>query len=161
MRLVTVAGPPSVGKTSLFLKVAARLREAGMAANVRLVEHDAPELGMNHSLALADATIPPGEPVAVLLADLPDCDAATVARVIAAYDADADVVVPQAAGRFGHPVVFGPRARARIGPGDSHQPSEAIGGLSKARKAMFSATDIAGAVAFFRGSSGRPKTLNL
>ena len=39
MRLVTVAGPPSVGKTSLFLKVAARLRDDG--AQVGVVKFDA------------------------------------------------------------------------------------------------------------------------
>ncbi len=39
MRLVTVAGPPSVGKTALFLKVAARLRDDG--AQVGVVKFDA------------------------------------------------------------------------------------------------------------------------
>lgn len=39
MRLVTVAGPPSVGKTSLFLRVAARLRDDG--ALVGVVKFDA------------------------------------------------------------------------------------------------------------------------
>ena len=39
MRLVTVAGPPSVGKTSLFLKVAARLRDDG--AQVGVAKFDA------------------------------------------------------------------------------------------------------------------------
>src|SRR5208282_6583939 len=37
------------------------------------------------------------------------------------------------------------RARDRIGPGDTHHLNEAIGGLSKERNAMFSATDITGA----------------
>ena len=53
------------------------------------------------------------------------------------------------------------RALARIGPGDIHQPREATGGLSKERKARFSATLIRGTAAFFNGSSGRPKTLYL
>jgi Ni2+-binding GTPase involved in maturation of urease and hydrogenase len=39
MRLITVAGPPSVGKTSLFLKVAARLRDDG--AQVGVAKFDA------------------------------------------------------------------------------------------------------------------------
>jgi len=69
---------------------------------------------MTYSLALANATIAPEEPIAVLLADLPDCDAAAIARVIDAYDASSDVVAPRAGERLGHPVVFGPAARARI-----------------------------------------------
>jgi Ni2+-binding GTPase involved in maturation of urease and hydrogenase len=39
LRLVTVAGPPSVGKTSLFLKVATRLRDDG--ARIGVVKFDA------------------------------------------------------------------------------------------------------------------------
>ncbi len=84
-------------------------------SGVRVVHNDAPERGMTHSLALANATIDADEPIAVLLADLPDCDAAAIARVIEAYDDAADVVVPRAGERFGHPVVFGPAARTRIG----------------------------------------------
>jgi CTP:molybdopterin cytidylyltransferase MocA len=99
--------------------VAAELAASGAA--VRVLRNDEPERGMNHSLRLADAAIPAGEPIAVLLADLPDCDAAAVARVVDAYDEHADVVVPRAAGRLGHPVVFGPGAREKIaalGEGD-------------------------------------------
>jgi molybdenum cofactor cytidylyltransferase len=87
---------------------------AAARAGVRVVRNDEPELGMTHSLALADAAIPRDEPIAVLLADMPDCDAAAIARVTDAYDAACDVVVPRAGERFGHPVVFGPVARARI-----------------------------------------------
>jgi CTP:molybdopterin cytidylyltransferase MocA len=101
--------------------VAAELHAAGTADRVRIVRNAEPERGMNRSLALADAAIPPGEPIAVLLGDLPDCDAATIARVAAAYDDDVDVVIPQAGERRGHPVVFGPAARraiATLGDGD-------------------------------------------
>jgi CTP:molybdopterin cytidylyltransferase MocA len=107
---VVVASPP----------VAAALADQP----VQIVPNNAPERGMNHSLALADAAIAPDEPIAVLLGDLPDCGAATIARVIGAYDGDADVLVPRAGTRFGHPVVFGPRARRRIaelGDGDGLQ----------------------------------------
>jgi CTP:molybdopterin cytidylyltransferase MocA len=83
-------------------------------ARVRVVRNDDPDRGMSHSLRLADAAIPAGEPIAVVLGDLPDCDARAIARVIDAYDAGADVVVPRAGTRLGHPVVFGPAARARI-----------------------------------------------
>jgi xanthine dehydrogenase accessory factor len=101
--------------------VAAELEASGAAEHVRIVRNGEPERGMNRSLALADAAIPAGEPIAVLLGDLPDCDAATVARVVAAYAEDVDVVIPQAGERFGHPVVFGPVARraiATLGDGD-------------------------------------------
>jgi CTP:molybdopterin cytidylyltransferase MocA len=101
--------------------VAAELEASGAAAGVRVVRNDEPDRGMNHSLRLANDAIPAGEPIAVLLADLPDCDAAAVDRVVNAYDERADVVVPRAGERFGHPVVFGPAARreiARLGDGD-------------------------------------------
>lgn len=101
--------------------VAAELAASGAAERVRVVPNREPERGMNRSLALADAAIAPDEPIAVLLADIPDCDAATVARVLGAYDDDTDVVVAQAGERFGHPVVFGPAARraiAALGDGD-------------------------------------------
>ncbi|HEY5349903.1 MAG TPA: NTP transferase domain-containing protein, partial [Candidatus Lustribacter sp.] len=99
----------------------AELEASGAAEHVRIVLNREPERGMNRSLALADAAIEAGEPIAVLLGDLPDCDAATIARVVAAYADDVDVVVPQAGERRGHPVVFGPAARraiATLGDGD-------------------------------------------
>lgn len=92
--------------------VAAELRAAG--ANVRIVENDAPERGMNQSLKLADAVIPRDEPIAVMLGDLPDASAATVARVIGAYDEECDTLAPRFGERLGHPVVFGPVARGGI-----------------------------------------------
>jgi CTP:molybdopterin cytidylyltransferase MocA len=101
--------------------VAAELAAAGLAERVRVVINNEPERGMNRSLALADAALPPDEPIAVLLGDLPDCDTAAIARVVDAYDDGADVVVPQLGTRYGHPVVFGPVARraiAGLGDGD-------------------------------------------
>lgn len=117
--LDAAAGRPTVVVASDA--VAAELAATGVDANVRIVRNGEPERGMNRSLALADAAIDAAEPIAVLLADLPDCDAATVARVLGAYGDDVDVVVPRAGERFGHPVVFGPRARraiAALGDGD-------------------------------------------
>lgn len=101
--------------------VAAELEASGAADRVRVVRNDEPDRGMNHSLRLADEAVAPGEAIAVLLADLPDCDAAAVDRVVNAYDAESDVVVPRAGERFGHPVIFGPAARraiATLGDGD-------------------------------------------
>jgi molybdenum cofactor cytidylyltransferase len=112
-RALAAAGPrPTVVVASEA--VAAELAASGAAARVRIVRNDEPDRGMNHSLRLADAAIPPGEPIAVLLGDLPDCDAAAVECVLDAYDGGADVVVPRAGERFGHPVVFGPAARREI-----------------------------------------------
>jgi molybdenum cofactor cytidylyltransferase len=99
--LVVVAG---AGVEPLLAAVAA----------VRIVRNDAPERGMSHSLALADALIAPSEPIAVLLADLPDITPAAIAAAINAYDETVDVVVPRSGETFVHPVVFGPRARRKI-----------------------------------------------
>jgi molybdenum cofactor cytidylyltransferase len=104
--------------------VAAELRASGADARVTIVRNVEPDRGMNHSLTLANAVIPSGEPIAVLLGDLPDCDAATIARVVGAYDDGVDVLVPQSGERRGHPVVFGPAARraiATLGDGDGLQ----------------------------------------
>jgi molybdenum cofactor cytidylyltransferase len=81
---------------------------------LRTVRNSAPERGMSHSLQLADAAIARSEPIAVLLADLPDITPAAVAAVLDAYDEAVDVVVPRAGETFVHPVVFGPRARHKI-----------------------------------------------
>jgi CTP:molybdopterin cytidylyltransferase MocA len=94
--------------------VAAELAALGVAERVKIISNNEPERGMNRSLALADAAIAPDEAIAVLLGDLPDCDAAAIARVLDAYGDDVDVVVPQAGERLGHPVVFGPAARRAI-----------------------------------------------
>jgi molybdenum cofactor cytidylyltransferase len=81
---------------------------------LRIVRNAAPERGMAHSLRLANQVVPPDEPIAVLLADLPDISAQTIAAVIAAYDDAVDVVSPQHAGICTHPVIFGPLARRKI-----------------------------------------------
>jgi CTP:molybdopterin cytidylyltransferase MocA len=76
--------------------------------------NDEPERGMAHSLRLANAAL--GEPDAalvVLLGDTPFVDAALVDRILAARG-DADVAYPARDGVPGHPVVFGPCARAAI-----------------------------------------------
>ena len=85
------------------------------AADLHIVVNAAPERGMSHSLQLANAAIGDADSaLAVLLADTPLVDAALVRRVTAARG-DADVAYPVCKDRPGHPVVFGPRARAAIG----------------------------------------------
>ncbi len=83
-------------------------------AALRIVRNDAPDRGMSHSLKLANATIDPIEPIAVVLGDLPDITAQAIAGVVRAYDDTIDVVVPRCGDAFAHPVVFGPRARRKI-----------------------------------------------
>jgi len=83
-------------------------------ADLTVIVNGEPERGMTHSLALADSAIADRDAVlVVLLADTPLVDAALVRRVLAARG-DADVAYPVLGGIGGHPVVFGPRARAAI-----------------------------------------------
>lgn len=80
----------------------------------RVVVNDAPERGMSHSLALADALVgDPAVALVVLLADTPGVDAELIERMVAALG-DADVAFPVRDDVPGHPVIFGPRARAAI-----------------------------------------------
>jgi len=84
-------------------------------AGVRIVENQAPERGMTHSLQLGDRALgDPAAPLAVLLVDTPLVDADVLNR-IAAASKDIDVAFPIAAdGRPGHPVIFGARARTEL-----------------------------------------------
>jgi len=83
-------------------------------AGLTVVVNDQPERGMTHSLALADAALGDRDAaLAVLLADTPFVDAPLVHRLLAARG-DADVVYPTRGGVGGHPVIFGPAARAAI-----------------------------------------------
>ena len=81
---------------------------------VTVVVNDAPERGMTHSLALANAAVAdPAAALVVLLADTPFVDAELVRRIVDARG-DADVAYPIRDGVPGHPVAFGPRPRAAI-----------------------------------------------
>jgi CTP:molybdopterin cytidylyltransferase MocA len=83
-------------------------------ANVRIVTNDEPERGMTRSFAIADAAIPDrAAAVAVVPADLPFLDEASIVRVVRALDG-ADVAYPVRGGVAGHPVVFGPRPRTEV-----------------------------------------------
>jgi len=90
--------------------------------NQTVIVNDAPERGMAHSLAMADAAIADrGAALAVLLGDTPLVDAALVRRMVAARG-DADVAYPVRGGIAGHPVIFGPSVRpelARLAAGDT------------------------------------------
>jgi len=79
-----------------------------------IARNASPGRGMSHSLKLGNALVPDAEPIAVLLADLPDIGSASISRVIDAYDDSVDIVVPRYGEAFAHPVIFGPRARQKI-----------------------------------------------
>lgn len=84
------------------------------AANVTVVVNDEPERGMTHSLRLANARVPESRAIAVLPADLPLLDAATV-RLVVEASPGADVCFPRRGdGTPGHPVVFSPEARKHV-----------------------------------------------
>ena len=101
--------------------LAASVRPVAEGPRTTYVINDAPERGMAHSLRLADAKISKDRALAVVLGDTPLVDADLIATIVAARG-DNDVAYPVRAGIPGHPVVFGPSARAgiaRLPDGDS------------------------------------------
>lgn len=107
--LAAASAYPTVAVLSQRVAEAADLR-------CRVVVNHQPELGMAYSLQLADAAAGPASALLVFLADMPLVTAALAARVVdAAEAAGADVCYPVRDGRGGHPVLFGPTARERIG----------------------------------------------
>ena len=84
-------------------------------AGIDVIVNDAPQRGMAHSLALADAAIPPDRSIVVLLGDKPLASERLV-EAVCAQGAQADVVFPRDphSGEPGHPVLFSARARAKI-----------------------------------------------
>ncbi len=73
-----------------------------------------PTAGPSATLALADAAIPRDAYLAVLAGDLPFIDAARVRAFLTRVPDDADLAWPQVGGTPGHPVLWSPKARARI-----------------------------------------------
>jgi malonate-semialdehyde dehydrogenase (acetylating)/methylmalonate-semialdehyde dehydrogenase len=89
------------------------VKQALVTANVVL--NTEPDLGMVHSLKLADERIAPDRGLLILLADKPFTDALLTAEVLRqAAISGADVCFPQRDGIGGHPVYLSPRARKRI-----------------------------------------------
>jgi CTP:molybdopterin cytidylyltransferase MocA len=90
------------------------LAHVGARDGLQIVVNAEPERGMAHSLRLAErAAGARATALAVLLADTPLVDARLLQRILAARGT-ADVAYPVRDGVPGHPVVFGPRARAEI-----------------------------------------------
>jgi CTP:molybdopterin cytidylyltransferase MocA len=82
-----------------------------------------PTAGPSRTLQLAHEAIAPDAYLAVLPCDLPFIDAARVRAFVARVPDDADVAWPLAGATPGHPVVWSPRARARIAAlGDDDSP---------------------------------------
>ncbi len=91
-------------------------------ADLTVVQNDEPELGMTHSLALANRAVARDGAILVLLGDKPLADTALVETIAGAAEDGDDVVYPVRNGEPGHPVALSPRARDRIGalpPGDT------------------------------------------
>jgi molybdenum cofactor cytidylyltransferase len=73
-----------------------------------------PTAGPSITLALANAAVPPGLALAVVACDLPFLDAPLVRAFLERVPDEADLAYPVVAGTPGHPVVWSPKARARI-----------------------------------------------
>jgi CTP:molybdopterin cytidylyltransferase MocA len=97
----------------LFVATAAVAATISDLPSVHLVV-TAPTAGPAATLALAHAAIPPGAYLAVLPCDVPFVDAALVSAFVARVADDTDLAWPVVGGTPGHPVVWSPRARARI-----------------------------------------------
>lgn len=93
------------------------VRDAALAgldlATVRVV--DAGD-GMGASLRAGVMAVAPDRAILVLLADMPDIDAADLAQMLAAYRAEPAAIhrACNADGVLGHPVIFPPWARAAL-----------------------------------------------
>lgn len=93
----------------------ARVAKYLSGRHAQVLLNEAPQRGMTHSLALANAEIPSGAALIVLLGDKPLITPLLITQLAGALDA-ADVVFPvhPQTREPGHPVVFSSRARAKI-----------------------------------------------
>lgn len=93
-------------------EVAAYLAER---EGIAVVRNENPERGMTHSLVLANEAIERAAALVVLLGDKPLMSPQIIESVCNA-GADADIAFPREphTGEPGHPVIFSPRARAKI-----------------------------------------------
>lgn len=82
-------------------------------SDITLVRNDEPELGMSHSLELANRYVRYDIPIVVLLADKPLVGEPLIEAICNAAP-EADVVYPVRGTEPGHPVRLSPRARACI-----------------------------------------------
>lgn len=96
-------------------------RAIGSRDGLTIVTNLQPELGMAHSLALANAAAAAEAALLVFLGDKPLVTADLAQRIASdALAAGADVAFPQRDGIGGHPVFFSTNARKKLGgTGDS------------------------------------------
>jgi molybdenum cofactor cytidylyltransferase len=92
------------------LEVEAYLREH---FEVELVRNEQPELGMAHSLTLANRAVSYDHALIVLLGDKPLVSRSLIALILAEAES-ADFIYPERDGVPGHPVVLSPLARRYI-----------------------------------------------
>lgn len=93
----------------------AQVAEHVRALNAGVLLNESPQRGMAHSLALANAHIPSGAALIVLLGDKPLVTPQLITLIADAL-ADAGVAFPvhPRTREPGHPVIFSPRARTKI-----------------------------------------------
>lgn len=90
-------------------------------SDVTVLRNDAPELGMTHSLKLANRAVPAQSAMIVLLGDKPLVSTALIDAICRAPD-QTDLAYPVRDDIPGHPVALSPRARRCIDdlpPGDT------------------------------------------
>ncbi len=90
-------------------------------SDVTVLRNDAPELGMAHSLSLANRALPEAGAMIVLLGDKPLISASLIESICRAPD-EIDLAYPVRDGVPGHPVALSARARRcidRLPPGDT------------------------------------------
>jgi len=94
----------------------------------RVLVNATPEAGMTSSLVVAHRALAPDLTLGVLLADKPFVREETLVLCEGAYQAEpaCDVLFPTLAGERGHPVYFGPRARARLAAAPSGDTLRAV-----------------------------------
>jgi len=96
--MIAVVRPGSAQLTALLAQAGARIAVCEEAAH-----------GMGHSLACGARLVPAGTNLLIALGDMPHIAPDTIARLIAALDAGAQIAVPCHLGRRGHPVGFAAR----------------------------------------------------
>ncbi len=111
----------------LFVATASVVDAVRDLEGVRFVVTD-PTAGPAATLRLAHGAVASGLSLAVVPCDLPFLDAAHVRAFVARAPDDADLAWPLVGGVPGHPVVWSPRARARIASLRGDEPPSALRG---------------------------------